>query len=231
MNDFSCPFNWVLIMSAVVNSVSNQDQGCEEQSHTQGHSVETAANQRMSSSLQHISSSGFLMWGQVKMALDILTLNCLSVCLFISVLSVCLSFSVAYTAPHFGSLKFSPLKPFIILVNPTCTMSSAGKMELIQFLLTWTDLFTDSLFFSYTVPCMPFERAELAFPCSSNESGSCPFQSLFLLSNNPLCCSALIWLHSFSAGFNTEVRVCRSGKTVKGILGTWTVLFPVQLRQ
>lgn len=59
---------------------------------------------------------------------------------------------------------------------------------------------------------MPFERTELAFPCSSNESGSCPFQSLFLLSNNPLCCSVMIWLRSFSVGFNTEVRLVRLWK-------------------
>lgn len=73
--------------------------------------------------------------------------------------------------------------------------------------------------------CMPFERAELASPCSRNESGSCLFQSLFLLSNNPLCCWALIWLRSFSAGFNIEAGVCGTGKTVKGILGTPAVTF------
>lgn len=82
-----------------------------------------------------------------------------------------------------------------------------------------------TLFSSPCRSCMPFERAELAFPCSRNESGSCPFQSLFLPSNNPLCCWALIWLRSFSAGFNTEAGVCRTGKTVKGILGTPTVTF------
>lgn len=147
-----------------------------------------------------------------------LTLNS-SVCRFISVY---LSSSLTHSPAHFGALKFPPLKPFIILVNPsrTCPVQPVR--------LNWTDLFTDSLFFSDAVPCMPFERVELAFPCSSNESGSCPFQSLFLPSNNPLCCSALIWLRSFSAGFNTEVRVCRTGKTVKGILGTRTVTFPVQ---
>lgn len=149
--------------------------------------------------------------------------NCLPVCS--SLFFVCLSSSMIYSVAHFGSLKFAPLKPIIIRVNPsrTCPVYAVRW--------NWADLFTDSLFFSFAVPCMPFERAELAFPCSRNESGSCPFQSLFLPSNNPLCCSALIWLRSFSAGFNTEVAVCRSGKTVKGILGTRTVTFPVQLRQ
>ena len=179
----------------------------------------------MSPTPRRISSLGILMREPEKMVLDIQSFNCLSVCLFISILFVCLSPSLTNSDKRFGSLKFPPLKPFVILVNPSRTC----PVQAVRW--NWTDLFTDSLFFFYTVLCMPFEKAEFALPCSSNESGSCPFQSLFLPSNNPLCCSALIWLRSFSAGFNTEVRVHCSGKTVKGILGTWTVTFPVQLRQ
>lgn len=61
--------------------------------HTQGHSVETAANRGMSPTLQHICYSGFY---NERMVLDIPASHCLPVPLCPP--SVCLSFSVT----HFG---------------------------------------------------------------------------------------------------------------------------------
>lgn len=69
----------------------------------------------------------FLTRERRKIMLDILTLNSLSIRLSASLRPFVF---LSHTGAHFGSLKFPPLKPCIILVNPSHTSSVGCKMEL-----------------------------------------------------------------------------------------------------